>query len=98
MRTISEDPTKPGRVKCARRGQRKRVKHCADFARPQYGWGASRRKTEGGKGKGKRGKAQFYHTDTTGSYVGSHHDWALARLEFVQDPISFLLLLVTVNG
>lgn len=55
-------------------------------------------KQKGERGRENREKRNFYHTDTTGSYVGSHHDWALARLEFVQDPISFLLLLVTVNG
>ena len=38
------------------------------------------------------------HTDTTGSHVGGNHDGALARLEFVQDPVALVLLLVTVNG
>lgn len=38
------------------------------------------------------------HTDTTGSHVSGNHDGALARLEFVQDPVALVLLLVTVDG
>lgn len=38
------------------------------------------------------------HTDTTRSHVRGNHDGALARLELVQDPITLVLLLVTVNG
>jgi hypothetical protein len=41
---------------------------------------------------------QFVHTDTTGSHISGHHDGALALLEFVENPITFLLLLVTVNS
>ena len=49
-------------------------------------------------GRGGEGGLQFVHTDTTGSHIGGHHDGALALLELVQDPITFLLLLVTVDG
>lgn len=38
------------------------------------------------------------HTDTTGSHVGGHHDGALSSLELVQDPVTLVLLLVTVDG
>ena len=38
------------------------------------------------------------HTDTTGSNIRSNHDWALASLEFVENPITFVLLLVTMNS
>lgn len=41
---------------------------------------------------------QFDHTDTTGSHIGGHHDGALALLEFIQNPVTLLLLLVTVDG
>jgi hypothetical protein len=41
---------------------------------------------------------QFFHTDTTGSHISGHHDGALALLEFVQDPVTLVLLLVTVNS
>jgi hypothetical protein len=50
-----------------------------------------------GGGRGERG-LQFVHTDTTGSHIGGHHDGALALLEFVENPVTLLLLLVTVNG
>jgi hypothetical protein len=80
-------------------GACKRVTHRVPMAhRRQYGWDASRRNTRGEQEGGKGEKAQFYHTNTTRSHISSHHDGALARLEFVQDPISFLLLLVTVDG
>lgn len=52
---------------------------------------------EGGRGRGVCGE-DCNHTDTTRSHVGGHHDWALARLEFVEHPITLVLLLVTVNG
>ena len=38
------------------------------------------------------------HTDTTGSHVSSNHDGALASLEFVQDPVTLVLLLVAVDS
>lgn len=38
------------------------------------------------------------HTNTTGGYISSHHDWTLSVLEFVQDPITFILLFVSVDG
>lgn len=53
--------------------------------------------TKGRTGEG-WGRLQFHHTNTTGSHISSHHDWALARLELVQDPISFILLFVAVNS
>jgi len=69
----------------------------------QHGWVFSRapsgrgfRGSERGRGKG-RG-LQFDHTNTTGSHISGHHDGALARLEFVQDPVTLALLLVTVDG
>lgn len=37
------------------------------------------------------------HTNTTRSHIGSNHDGALARLELVQNPITLVLLLVTVD-
>lgn len=40
----------------------------------------------------------FNHTNTTGCHVGGNHDGALARLEFVQDPVTFVLLFVAVDG
>jgi hypothetical protein len=49
--------------------------------------------TGGGGGEG-----IVYHTDTTRSHVGGHHDGTLARLELVQDPITLVLLLVTVDS
>lgn len=44
------------------------------------------------------GRGEFNHTDTTRSHVSGNHDGALALLEFVENPITLLLLLVTVNG
>lgn len=65
-----------------------------------YEWWQRKEKTDkGGKGEGKkRVESQFNHTNTTGSHISGHHDWALARLELVQDPVSFLLLFVTVDS
>lgn len=40
----------------------------------------------------------FNHTDTTRSHVSGNHDGALALLEFVENPVTLLLLLVTVDG
>jgi hypothetical protein len=40
----------------------------------------------------------FNHTNTTRCYIGSNHDRALAGFEFVQDPVTFVLLLVAVNS
>ena len=42
--------------------------------------------------------AAINHTNTTRCHVGGNHDRALARLKFVQDPITLVLLLVTVDG
>ena len=38
------------------------------------------------------------HTNTARGYVCSDHNRALAGLEFVQNPVTFVLLLVTVNS
>jgi len=38
------------------------------------------------------------HTDTTGGNVRGNHYWAFAGLELVQDPVTLVLLLITVNG
>lgn len=40
----------------------------------------------------------FNHTDTTRSHISGNHDGALALLEFVENPVTLLLLLVTVDG
>lgn len=42
-------------------------------------------------------RGEFNHTDTTRSHVSGNHDGALALLEFVENPITLLLLLVTVD-
>lgn len=47
-----------------------------------------------GEGEGAGG----IHTDTTRSNVGGNHDRALASLELVQNPVTLVLLLVTVDG
>jgi hypothetical protein len=47
---------------------------------------------------GRREWGACNHTDTTRGYISSDHDGALASLEFVQNPIALVLLLVTVNG
>ena len=44
------------------------------------------------------GGVYLNHTDATGCHVSSHHDWALARLEFVEHPVALVLLLVAVDG
>lgn len=50
-----------------------------------------------GKGEG-GGEGLFsFHTNTTRRDVRSNHDWALASLEFVQNPVTFVLLLVAMN-
>jgi hypothetical protein len=49
--------------------------------------------------RGEKGGVWFFvHTDTTGRNVRSNHDGALAGLEFVENPISLVLLLVTMNS
>lgn len=40
----------------------------------------------------------FHHTNTTGSHISGNHDGALSGLEFVQDPVTLILLLVTVDS
>ncbi len=44
------------------------------------------------------GGEEFNHTDTTGSDISCNHDWRLSGLELVQNPISLVLLLVSVDG
>jgi hypothetical protein len=46
---------------------------------------------------GDGGRRGLILTDTTGSHVGSNHDRALSGLELVEDPVSLVLLLVSVN-
>lgn len=43
-------------------------------------------------------KSLRQHTDTTRSHISGHHDGALAGLEFVENPITLVLLLVSVDG
>lgn len=38
------------------------------------------------------------HTNTTRGYVSSNHDGALASLEFVQNPVTLILLLISMDG
>lgn len=52
----------------------------------------------GCRGRGGRNKAERLRTQTTGSDVGSDHDGRTTRLELGENPITLLLLLVTVNG
>lgn len=58
----------------------------------------TQKRTPGGRGMRRgRGGVVCNHTDTTGSHVGGNHDGALAHLEFVEDPVTLVLLLVTVD-
>jgi hypothetical protein len=66
-----------------------------DLSRAQ--WQFTHNNSWGGK-EGGRVLGVCNHTDTTGSHVGGNHDGALARLEFVQDPVALVLLLVAVNS
>lgn len=38
------------------------------------------------------------HTDTPGSDIRSYHDRAFAGLKLIQNPVTFILLLVAMNG
>lgn len=49
------------------------------------------------KGRGRGGALFLVHTNTTGCDIRSNHDGALASLEFVENPVTFVLLLVTMN-
>ena len=51
-----------------------------------------------GRGGGGRGRVVINHTNTTGCHVSSNHDWALASLELVQNPITFVLLFVAMDS
>lgn len=44
------------------------------------------------------GRGISYHTNTTRSHISGNHDGALSVLELVEDPVTLVLLLVTVNG
>lgn len=48
--------------------------------------------------RGRLGALGGTHTDTTRRDVGGDHDGALAGLELIQDPVTLVLLLVTVDG
>ena len=38
------------------------------------------------------------HTNTAGGYISSYHNRTLASLEFVQDPVAFILLFVAMDS
>lgn len=48
--------------------------------------------------KRKREWGVCIHTNTAGSHIGGNHNWTLSGFEFTKNPVSFGLLLVTVNG
>src|SRR5271155_2856438 len=51
------------------------------------------------RGRGRvGGRVVINHTNTTGCHVSSNHDWALAGLELVQNPITFVLLFVAMDS
>jgi len=59
----------------------------------------SRGEDTGGDGRRKRGwRGVCNHTDAAGCHVSGNHDRALAHLELVENPVTLVLLLVTVNG
>lgn len=37
-------------------------------------------------------------TNTTGRHIGGYHDGALSGLELVKNPVTFILLLVSMNS
>lgn len=45
-----------------------------------------------------RGRGGSILTNTTRSHIGGNHDGALSTLELVKDPITLVLLLVSVDG
>lgn len=57
---------------------------------------ATRCQLKGWKGKGMC-RLAVNHTNTTRSHISGNHDRALSRLEFVQDPIAFILLFVAMD-
>ena len=65
-----------------------------DLSRAQ--WQFTHNNSWGGEEGGVLGVCN--HTDTTGSHVGGNHDGALASLELIENPVTLVLLLVTVNG
>ena len=54
-------------------------------------------KSQGCIGEGGEG-CYVNHTNTTGSHISGNHDGTLAILEFLQDPVSFVLLFVSMDG
>jgi hypothetical protein len=48
--------------------------------------------------RGRGGMGVINHTDTTRSHVGGNHDGTLSVLELVKNPVTLVLLLVTVNS
>jgi hypothetical protein len=44
------------------------------------------------------GRSSSYHTNTTGGHICGYHDGTLAGFELVQDPVTFILLFVTMDG
>lgn len=45
-----------------------------------------------------KGRVVINHTNTTGCHISGNHDWAVAGLELVEDPITLVLLFVAVNS
>ena len=45
-----------------------------------------------------RGRGDLILTNTTRGHICGHHDGGLCRLELVEDPVTLVLLLITVNG
>jgi len=54
------------------------------------------KKVRASLGRG-RGKDRKYHTNATTGHVGSNHDWGFSCLELIQNPITLVLLFVSVN-
>ena len=50
------------------------------------------------QGEGMEGELLLNHTDTTRSHIGGNHDGTLAGLEFVEYPVTLVLLLVAVDS
>jgi len=63
---------------------------CQRFERGEVGEGVRAGRTVAG--------GVLQHTDTTGGDVSGNHDGALSGLELVEDPITLILLLVTVDS
>lgn len=57
-----------------------------------------RQKAEQRKDRKGEGRLGCNHTNTTGSHVSSNHNRAFSVLELLQDPVTFVLLFVTVDS